>query len=439
MKKALITLIIISAYLSACKKTDKPAFDKSPDERLNEILAAYQTQLSGATSGWKAILKVDSGKGAAFSFYFKFNDANRVVMRSDFDSLSAVTPKESSYRLKALQQPSLLFDTYSYLHVLSDPDETVNGGIRGAGLLSDFEFYFDSVTTDTIKLTGRQNGSRLVLIRATTEEAASYDNNGLARGFLFQNIGKYLNYFKRVTIGGVTYEISVNQLNRTVTFSWLDANGVFQTFTTYYYYTVTGIQFYTALINGGQPVTGFTNLSWDAASTTLSFSVNGSATTVIGSGQPLKVDLQAPARWWNAAVNNGNTYWFSPLGFHVNGIDDAFGVQSLTSGTSTYYYWIYYPKFGTNNDFFGPVFLNATHDTISIDYGSAPRIPTFTSDGRAIFNELGTYGTYPSTGPAALSKDLLYNPSGYYFVQTSSTSYDMISAVDGKAWISWQF
>jgi len=38
---------------------------------------------------------------STYSFYFKFNNANRVVMLSDFDSLSAVTPKESSYRLKA--------------------------------------------------------------------------------------------------------------------------------------------------------------------------------------------------------------------------------------------------------------------------------------------------------------------------------------------------
>ena len=170
MKKVLITVLIISAYLSSCKKADKPAFDKSPDERLNETLAAYQTQLSGAQNGWKGFIKTDSGKGSIYSFYFKFNNANRVVMLSDFDSLSAVTPKESSYRLKALQQPSLLFDTYSYLHVLSDPDETVNGGTRGAGLLSDFEFYFDSSTTDTIKLVGRLNGSKMIFIRATQAE-----------------------------------------------------------------------------------------------------------------------------------------------------------------------------------------------------------------------------------------------------------------------------
>ena len=46
-------------------------------------------------------------------------------MFSDFDSTSAVTLQESSYRLKAEQQPTLIFDTYSYVHVLADPNEAV--------------------------------------------------------------------------------------------------------------------------------------------------------------------------------------------------------------------------------------------------------------------------------------------------------------------------
>jgi hypothetical protein len=443
MKKSLIFSLIIVAAISSCKKDDKSVFDKSPDERLKEKLDAYQAQLSGAQYGWKAIIKVDSGKGPTYGFYFKFNNENRVVMLSDFDSLSAVTQKESSYRLKALQQPSLIFDTYSYLHVLSDPDETISGGVRGAGLLSDFEFYFDSTTTDTIKLVGRLNGSKAVLIRATQQEATSYDNKELISGFLFKNIGKYLNYFKRVIIGGVTYEINVNLTNRTITFSWLDGSGALQTFTTNFYYSVTGIQFFTALNNGNQTITGFTNLNWNAASTTLSFSVNGAPTTVTGSGQPVKVDLGAPKRWWDYAVNNGNTYWFSVQGFHVNGVDDAFDIQSLTNGTSTYYYLFYWPGVTASNDAFGLFFLNAAGTDLDLPYVTAPT-PSFTSDGRAIFIRLGDYGPpnflpYPTTGPVAQSTTLLYNVSGYYFVQTGATTYDMVSAADGKSWITWEF
>lgn len=436
MKKVFIIVLIISAFFSACKKEDKPAFDQSPDERLTETLAAYETQLTGAQNGWNGLLITDSGRAGTFSFYFKFNTGNRVIMLSDFDSLSAVSPKESSYRIKALQQPSLVFDTYSYIHVLSDPDETVNGGDRGAGLLADFEFYFDSVSTDVIKLVGRINGSKLTLTRASQAEADLYNNGGLAAGL---NINKILTYFKRLTIGSEKYDIQINPLKRQITFTWIDANGTLQTFTTGYYSTAGGISFTSPVVNGSQTITGLNNISWNATSQTINVTVGSIAGTIIGIDTPLRVDVNAPARWWQFAVDNGNTFWISFKGFHVNGVDDAYNLQSLVSGTESYYFLLYWPAYATGNDFFGPVFINAAGTALSLQYGSAPRKPTFTSDGRAIFVELGTYGPQPATGPAGLTRDQLYSARGYYFVQTSANTYDMVSASDGKIWLTWEF
>lgn len=436
MKKGVVFIFILATLVSSCKKEEKAAFEKSADERLTETLATYQAQLSSAQYGWKAILHTNKGTGSFHSFYFKFNNENRVTMLSDFDSLSAVTLKESSFRLKALQQPSLLFDTYSYLHVLADPDASVNGGQYGAGLSSDFEFYFDSVATDVIKLTGRFNGSKMVLVKATEAEQTAYNSGGLAVGL---SINKILTYFKRLTIGGQLYDININALNREFNFTWLDANGNVKTFTTGYYLTVNGIVFTNPLVNGSQTINGFDNLVWVPATETLNLTVGGAAATITGIVVPLKVDITAPKRWWDYAINNGNVYWISANGFHVNGVDDAFGIRSLTSGGNTYYYLIYWPLYAASNDFFGPVFLNAAQTGLTILYGSAPDLPTFTPDGRAIFISLGNYGTYPASGPARQTRTLLYQPTGYYFVQTSATTYDMVSADDGKSWISWEF
>jgi hypothetical protein len=444
MKKVLIVSLIIVAALSSCKKDDKSVFDKSPDERVKEKLDAYQAQLSGAQDGWKGLLVTDSGRGSSHIFYFKFNNENRVVMLSDFDSLSAVTLKESSYRLKALQQPSLLFDTYSYLHVLSDPDGTVNGGPVGAGLLSDFEFYFDAATSDTIKLIGRLNASKMTLIRATKAEADAFNSGQLAAGLNILNINKILTYFKRLTIGSQLYDIKIDPVSRQIIFSWLDGSGNLQSFTTGYYYVAGGIALTNPLVNGSQTISGFSNIVWTAASQTLNLTVNGGvAATITGIVVPLKVDVGAPKRWWDYAVNNGNLYWFSVRGFHVNGVDDAFGVQSLTNGGFTYFYWIYWPRVTSSNDFFGPAFLNAAGTDLDIFYGTAPT-PNFTAEGRAIFIQLGNYGppnflTYPDTGPAAQTRTQLYNSTGYYFVQTGATTYDMVSAADGKSWITWEY
>ncbi|MBC7937614.1 MAG: DUF4302 domain-containing protein [Rhizobacter sp.] len=437
MKKVLIFIFIVAVGISSCKKEDKAVFEKSADERLNEKLAAYQSQLSGALNGWKGLLTTDSGKGGVFSFYFKFNAVNRVMMLSDFDTTSAVTLKESSYRLKALQQPSLIFDTYSYLHVLSDPDASLNGGGYGAGLSSDFEFYFDSGSTDTIKLVGRFNASKLVLVRASKPEEDAYNAGALGIGL---SINKILTYFKRLTIGTQLYDVKIDPLTRKFTFSWLDASGNLVTFTTGYYFTPGGIVFTTPLVNGSQTIPGFTNITWTAATETINLTVNATAATITGIVIPLKVDIAAPKRWWDYAANLSD-YWISRKGFHVNGVDDAYGIQTLTSGTppNTYYYLIYWPKYAPANDFFGPVFLNPAQTGLTLIYGTAPRVPTFTADGRAVFLQLGNYGTHPTTGPAGLTRTLLYNTSGYYFVQTGATTYDMVSAFNGKSWINWVF
>lgn len=431
MKKTLLYFFSAVLFFSACKKDDDLIFDKSPDERIAEKLASYQSLLTSAENGWKAFIFPKSG--GVYSFYFKFNDANRVSMLSSFDSASAVTLRESSYRLKALQQPSLLFDTYSYLHVLADPDAVVNGGAYGAGLQSDFEFYFDSNSADTINLVGRFNGSRATLIKASPAEAAGFVNGQLATGFL---LNKLQTYFKRLTIGSERIDFNFNSSTRTISF--LDATGnlLDTLLTTRYFMTFGGITFVKPLVAGGQTITGISDINFNASNQTISCTVSNTAATISPVVIPLKVDVNAPRRWWNFKAANDD-YWFSFGGFHVNGVDDAYHLDTLTATGFSYYYLIYWPKYDPANDLFGPVFLDNSANSLTLEYASAPNVPAYTSDGRGVFTQLGTYGPYPATGPAANTARLLYNSRGFYFVQTSSTSFDMVSALDGKAWINW--
>lgn len=446
MKRIFFLVFIIGFIFSACKKNDDYVFKQSPDERINAAIASYQSKLTTADNGWKALITVNGGNGATFSFYFKFSDQNRVKMFSDFDSTSAVTIQESSYRLKAEQQPTLIFDTYSYVHVLADPNEgnvvvqaNINGGPVGKGLLSDFEFIFDNakIKADTIELLGKVNNSKLVLVKATKAEGDAYNGGQLGAGF---SINKILTYFKRLTIGSQLIDVSVNTVTRTFTFTWLDANGNAQTFSTTYYLTVGGIVLTNPLVIGTLSVKSFTNISWDPTAQTVNFTANSTPATIKGVVVPLKVDVGAPKRWYDYAVNNGGVYWTSFNGFHANGVDDAFGIKSLVSGANTYYYLIYWPKYAAANDFFGPIFLNAARTGLSLLYGTAPKAPpTYTADGRAIFVILGNYGAYPATGAAGQSRTLLYNTSGHYFVQTGPTTFDMVNAADGKSWITWEW
>lgn len=437
MKKKYISclLLVLIAGLWSCKDDKDSVFEQTADERLNATVSAYQKDLSAAAYGWKGIMYPRGG--GVYSFYFKFNEQNRVVMYSDFAQESAATPKESSYRIKAIQAPSLIFDTYSYLHVLADPDGAVNGGNDGDGLLSDYEFTFanDSLKTGNITLIGTKNSSKLILVPATQEESVAYGNGGLGKSLLFSNISKYLTYFKRLTIGGVTYEIAVNQNARTITLNWVMGSTV-NSFTTDYYYSSTGVSFVTPFVNGSTVLNGFTDLAWDASNLKLSVTAAGTKTTIAEAAKPLKVDVAAARRWYQSALSE-DSYWASGNGFHVNGVDDAFKVNSLTSGTATYYFYLYWPQYGSNYDAFGPVFQQDGGATLF--YLDAVRAPSFPADGRIIFTNAGTLGdSYPSDGPAVASSNYLYDTNGFYLIQLSDNAYDMVSAKDGKGWISWE-
>ncbi|GGC01599.1 DUF4302 domain-containing protein [Dyadobacter sediminis] len=433
MKKSILYLLFLSTAFFSCENKDDTVFEETADVRINAALASYEKQLVEAPYGWNAV--VYPALGGSYGFYFKFDDKNRVVMYSDFSNEAAATSKESSYRLKAMQTPTLIFDTYSYLHVLADPDRDVNGGVTGVGLGADFEFsiFPDSVKTDVISLVGRKNQSRLVLTKATQEQSAAYLKGDLAKGLLFNNIEKYQTYFKRVTLGGVAYEITANPIARTMKLTWLDGNAP-KTFTTNYYYTSSGIAFVSPLTNGAQTISGFSNITWNAATLQLGVSAGGSTAIVQSAAKPLSVDAGAAKRWWQSPIESGGE-WRSDSAFHVNGADDAYNVSSLKVDQGFYVFYVYQPGINPKYDLFGPAFV--VGNALTLEYADAPATPTFAADGRIIFTKYGTFGEFPKTGPAVSTSNLLFDTSGYYMVQTSATTYDMISAKDAKSWISW--
>jgi hypothetical protein len=430
MKKFAAYILPLILLTTACTK-DEPVFNETPDERINKTLSEYQAALVSSPTGWKAT--IIPGTGGIFHFYVRFNNENRVFMFADFDTTTSKYQKESSYRLKALQQPTLIFDTYSYLHLLSDPDGSVNGGDNGVGLYSDFEFSLDTLYADSIILTGKMNKTRLKLERASQQELDEWQNGAWANTLSFLNIAKIQNYFKRLTIGAVEYEIAVNPVSRTITLQWL-SGGTLKQFSTTYYFSVGGVVFETPLINGTQTINGFTDVLWSEINQVVTLKSGNSNGSITGAVQPLRVDVNAPKRWWQTAVND-ELYWESYAGFHVNGVDDAFGINSM----GRFYSLVYWPEYDIGNDLFAPVFVNAAGTGLELQYGAAPDTPEFTADGRIVFSLLGAYGTYPSSGPAAQSLLKLLIPQGFYMIQTSPTSYDMVSADDAKTWISWYY
>lgn len=435
MKKIVLYLLPAITLIASCRKNDDHIFDKSPDERINETLQNYQAAITSAPNGWNGNLI--TGNGGTHRFYFSFNENNRVVMYSDFDSTTATEIKESSYRIKALQQPSLIFDTYSYIHILADPDASVNGGSYGAGLRSDFEFRIDTVTTDSISLTGRFHGSKLSLRKATAQDRTVWENKQVTTGVVrFRDFWKFLLYFKRLTYGSNQYELQFDSTVKRVTISWRNGNQTHSVSRGYYFWA-NGIGFTDPVVNGSQTVPGFTIVDFNAGSQIMNVMVNGTAATITGFNAPLNPDVRdAGTRWWQQGAA-GDQYWVSIDGFHVNGVDDGYNLKSLKTDTSEYYFLLYKPNRNSIDAFFS-IYLNPTTDEADVNHGSWLRMTSSPSTGRATFTEFEPWDNpFPATGPAAQTRAQMLNGNGYYFVQSSERTYDMVSVADAKIWLTW--
>lgn len=269
MKQLLNYIFIFSVLLAGCTKKTDMVFDKTPDERITETLSNYQKALAQAP-GWKlfvypAGLRSQDIKVGGLTYYMKFTDANRVTMVSDFSLDMALTPKESGYRLKAVQRPSLIFDTYSYIHVAADPDPSVSSSPAsqaGFGWGTDFDFSFTETTVrDTIKLKGNFNKSDAFLIKVTKAEIDAAFSGSLAN--ILNITLSYANASPFIVLSGtgnVKINVAFDLSLHVIAFSYLDATGNIITINAPFSHTTTGLHL-------KEPVTigsfTFQDIFWD--------------------------------------------------------------------------------------------------------------------------------------------------------------------------------
>lgn len=201
----------------SCRKEEFSG--ERPDLRLEQTLTEYQNQLSTAKNGWKGHLFPSRGGG--YGFLFKFDDKNRVNMMADINAETGAKIKESSFRLKAAIGPSLYFDTYSYIHILADPNPNFSQGAPGWGRFSDFEFQFLRSTQDTIVLKGNLLGSELYLVRATAEEEEAYGKGNLNKLAVATEAFVNKNHFPFITTNNSIVSVKINLLQKTVDFAYV--------------------------------------------------------------------------------------------------------------------------------------------------------------------------------------------------------------------------
>ncbi|RQO67942.1 hypothetical protein DBR43_25890 [Pedobacter sp. KBW06] len=283
MKKFLLYIVLLAAgFISGCKKDEKPIFE-DPDTRLAATLSEHQAELIAAENGWKATIYPKLGKG--FSFYIKFDANGKVKMLSDFNASAAVTLQESTYRLKALQFPTLIFDTYNYIHLPSDPNGSINGGTNGKGLTSDFEFAFIEKVSDTLKMLGIVNGNPMFMVKATAAEATAFNAGGIKTmmdantAFLSANKFPYL-------VSGVDMKVSVTMdvASKKLTLSYIDEKGASKVSSAAFAFVLNGISLSVPLTYG---TTTIRDLFWDTDAKQYYVNVGGKRSNVLNATVPV--------------------------------------------------------------------------------------------------------------------------------------------------------
>ncbi len=277
---------------SGCSKKTGDLFDESSDARVAKYLATFRNALMDAP-GWKLFVYPEGLQNqgievGGLTYYVTFPDSNRTVMVSDFISEMGLVPKESGYRLKALQHPSLLFDTYSYIHVAADPDELVSSsptGTGGFGWGTDFEFSIKNTEpTDTITLEGNFNNSRALLIKISQEEVNQAFSGRLS--YIVDKTAEYATdnpflYF--LSSSNQRIGVSLNLYLYRINFNYLNG-GELVTISAPFSHTIDGLHLKDPITIGGYT---FQDLYWDEGMQVYYINTPSGRVNIVNSDTPL--------------------------------------------------------------------------------------------------------------------------------------------------------
>lgn len=280
---------IVSILLS-CDNDYETIFKESPDERIHQALIEYNTLLMEAPNGWRCMLY--TGTGAGYFYYFKFDNDGKVTMVSDFNEETASEFIIGSWMLKALQKPTLTFDTYAYIHLPADPDGDVNGGGNGQGLISDFEFTFSETTGDSVFMKGLKHNTELVLVRATAEESKSILNQRILT--ILQSTKQYTTDNKGLQLplpDGTILPLAIDVAHKLFGAQYLSVDGsTIQTFISPFTFSIEGIQLRDTLTIGGYDIR---NLAWNADNNVYTIQLD-EETALINATEPLTFTPSIP-------------------------------------------------------------------------------------------------------------------------------------------------
>ena len=279
IKKLSILSLLVLTF--GCKKENERVFEEEPNARQAKVIDKLYTMLTTSENGWKVTIYPKGGKG--FRHWMKLKNNDRVEMVSDFNVTSATVVKESTFRISALQTPTLIFDTYNYIHLPYDPTASVSGGTtNGTGLLSDIEFFPNANLVDSLLkdlpvsktvLIGKYNGNYTVFEKATAAEETAYKAGGLdkTRTSVFDYLKTSPYFYLVAGSGNLRIQTGINTTGKNVTLSVFEWDSVATPGPVTFAYTLNSLKLSRTLSFKGIE---FDELFWDEATKSLYY-LNG--------------------------------------------------------------------------------------------------------------------------------------------------------------------
>ncbi|ERJ59610.1 DUF4302 domain-containing protein [Sphingobacterium paucimobilis] len=261
MKSKSIIFIFLSVLLLSQSCTEKftPLLE-SPDQRVTDTLNKYAQVFANHEQYWQLDLPTRSGQ--FYSFLLKFEDESRVQMLSEINQTYASVPMTSNYSLAALMRPSIIFDTYNYLHLVSDPEPNVNDGDRGKGSAADFSFSFLGLHPDSIALYGNFNKNYAGLTKLDAARAQRIVQGGWA-----QTINRFTDYYSKSNFPYLQFDnsqllIGLDTSKRKITFTPFENGKTGPIQQLGYAFDLDEVRFVKPLLYKGK---SYKSLQWDEA------------------------------------------------------------------------------------------------------------------------------------------------------------------------------
>lgn len=206
-------ILLIFLINLACKRKSDRIFDESPDERMQRKIKEYGSILTASEHGWKSFY-TPSDKYGTYTYLFKFLDNGKVEIVGDIEGSKTTT----NYSIKSLNGPTLVFETYSSLHLLSDPGK----GIPNKGYEGNFEFIISKANSDTLFCLEKVNKKEILFIKCSGEEWDNLEKNILVSEMI--NEATKESFFGTLDLGDSVnnYEIFLNSFFRRISILYPD-------------------------------------------------------------------------------------------------------------------------------------------------------------------------------------------------------------------------